>query len=212
MHAIKLIAAFAALACASQAMPVAAQGNGAPAGTATGASVPSEASLKLSREIIAVAWPEDQRMVMMRRMQDAILAPMKANLQLPPELDDPGLHKILQDYIDKVPDTMAPVMAQHMPALFEAMAHAYARAFSPSDLEQILAFAHTPAGGKFFSRSTTLLQDPDVAAANGVMMRAAQQATMQSLGEMQGKIRDYFKAHPEAAAKMKEHVEAKKPS
>ncbi len=190
-------------------MPVAAQGNGAPAAAAAGASVPNEASLKLSREIIAVAWPEDQRMVMMRRMQDAILAPMKANMQLPPELNDPGLHKILQDYIDNVPETMAPVMAQHMPALFEAMAHAYARNFSMPELEQILAFAHTPAGGKFFSRSSTLLQDPDVAAANGVMMRAAQQATMQSLGEMQGKVRAYFEAHPEAAAKMKEQAEKK---
>jgi hypothetical protein len=211
MRKIRLIAAFAGLACASQAMPALAQGNGAPAAVAAGAAVPNEASLKLSREIIAVAWPEDQRMVMMRRMQDAILAPMKANLQLPPELNDPGLHKILQDYIDRVPETMAPVMAQHMPGLFEAMAHAYARTFSPGELEQILAFAHTPAGGKFFSRSTTLLQDPDVAAANGTMMRAAQQATMQSLGEMQGKIRDYFKAHPEVAAKMKEQAEAKKP-
>ncbi len=192
-------------------MPAAAQDHGAPAAAATGALVPNEASLKLSREIIAVAWPEDQRMVMMRRMQDAILAPMKANMQLPPELNDPGLHKILQDYIDNVPETMAPVMAQHMPALFEAMAHAYARNFSLPELEQILAFAHTPAGGKFFSRSSTLLQDPDVAAANGVMMRAAQQATMQSLGEMQGKISDYFKAHPEVATKMKEQA-TKKPS
>lgn len=210
MRSARLIAAVATLAWASQAMPVAAQEQGAPAAVTAGASVPNEASLKLSHEIIAVAWPEDQRLGMMRRMQDAILAPMKANMQLPPELNDPGLRKIMQDYFDSVPDIMAPVMAQHMPTLFEAMAHAYARNFSQAELEQILAFAHTPAGGKFLSRSTTLLQDPDVAAATGTMMRAAQQASMQSAGNMRVKITDYLKAHPEVVARMKEQGAGKK--
>lgn len=192
----KLIIGLGALALTLQAVPAMAQ----PAPTATAALDP--ASLAISRQIIAIVMPPEQRLAMVDRMEQAISAPMRANMKLPPELNDPGLSKLLSDYLDSLPGLMKPVLANHMPGLAEAMAHAYTRNFSKAELEHILDFAKTPVGSKYFARASGLLQDPDVAAVNGELFREGQQVAMKSAGEMQGKVRAYLAAHPDVAKRL----------
>lgn len=210
MNGGKVVAALAAIVLAQQAVPAWAQTPAAPAAPQPASEPVDEARLALARQIIAAILPPDQRDAIMRRMQQAMMASFSANFHLPPQLNDPGLAKIIRDYLDGMPAMMEPVMAQHMPAYLETLAHAYARNFTREELEQVLNFAHTPAGAKYFSRSTTLMQDPEVASEMGTMMRATQQAAMSSAADLQAKIRAYLTAHPEVAKRLAQG--AKKPS
>lgn len=198
-----MIVTLAALALAPQAAM-------AQAVPPAAAPAPDPANLAVSQQIIAILLPPDQRLAMVRRMQEAITAPMRANMQLPPELNDPGLTKLLHDYLDTLPGLMSPVLAEHMPALADAMARAYARTFTHGELEQILAFARTPAGGKYFLRSSTLLQDPDVAAVNGQLFRAGQEIAVKTSGQLQTQIRAYIAAHPDVAKRLNAAAAARK--
>ncbi len=62
-------------------------------------------------------------------------------------------------------DAMKATINAALPDYFESMARAYARQFSPDDLQVILTFATTPAGQHYFAESTNILKDPDVQAA-----------------------------------------------
>jgi hypothetical protein len=208
-----MIAALAVAALIQQAGPAMAQAAPAPHAAAAQAAplpAPDEAKLALSRQIIAVIMPTDQRATIIKRMETALLASMGNTFRLPPGVDDPGLSQILQDYLKSVPTLLEPVMAQHMPGYFEAMARAYARNFTQEELEQVLAFAHTPAGAKYLSRAPALMQDPDVSAAIGEVMRAAQQTSAGSVSGLQAKIRAYLAQHPDVAKKLE--AAGKKPS
>ncbi|MFM5947662.1 MAG: DUF2059 domain-containing protein [Novosphingobium sp.] len=79
-----------------------------------------------------------------------------------PSSKDPKFNELVDKNMDEMWQGMVAVMGQHMPALYDAMARAYARKFSAAELGEILAFAKTPAGLKFLQSGNLIAQDVDV--------------------------------------------------
>jgi hypothetical protein len=97
---------------------------------------------------------------------------------------DPELAPIFDRYIARVRVLSEQAISNESPALFSAIARAYARRFSGSELAEIRAFARTPAGGKFLRDAPDLLTDPDVAAANTAYMTNAFVALRPAIEEL----------------------------
>ena len=75
----------------------------------------------------------------------------------------------LKQGVDRVFILIEPTIREQLPNLREAYAQAYAREFSAAELQQMIAFAATPAGRHFISRSDLLDLDPEVVTAQEVM-------------------------------------------
>lgn len=155
------------------------------------------ARLALGRQIIAIMYPPDRREAMMGDMVNALMAQIRAGTQLPPMFSDPGLKGIMDRYFAAMPGRLMPLISRHLPRIHEAVATAYAREFSAAELGEILAFARTPAGQRYFQRSGGLLSDRDVAAANTAYLAEAQQLNQQFSSQVRQEVTEYLGKHPE---------------
>ena len=88
-----------------------------------------------------------------------------------------------------------------MPAMFEAMAIAYSNEFSMAELKDIRAFATTPSGSRYLSRSLAMATDPAVRKVNAAMIADAQKLSLTMIEELKARIAAYLEEHPEADAK-----------
>lgn len=150
---------------------------------------------QIAQEIIANAFPEEERTAMFNRTMDAVTAQMRQSTRAQDELlQDPGILKILDSFTAKFRTDMQPILATYMPKLFEAMAHAYARQYSITELNEILAFAKTPTGAHFIGRGADLLADPDVAAANTEYLKAIFADMPTRKAALQRELESYLKA------------------
>ncbi|NMN03758.1 MULTISPECIES: DUF2059 domain-containing protein [unclassified Novosphingobium] len=167
------------------------------------AAVPlNPADVAVANQIIAVILPPEQRLAIVERVTQAMMAAMRGNIAAGLGVDDPGLNQIFDTMLEKMPAAMRPAMERHLPELTQAMAHAYVRRFSSEDLRAILAFAQTPAGGRYLSRAAELMQDPEVVAVMGALNREGMSVGMATAQEMKAQITDYLAKHPEVARKM----------
>jgi len=165
-------------------------------------AMPDPGRLSLAREIVAIALPPERASAIMNRLLDSMMRPMQAQIQTQLHTSDPGLRALVSDFIKSVTDSGRTTLVQTLPDLTESMAHAYARQFSREDLAQILAFAHTPAGSRYLSRASELMQDPDVQAYYGRLFPAIQASQAPLLAEFKRKVGTYLAAHPDVAKAM----------
>jgi hypothetical protein len=133
--------------------------------SATNADV-NPASLSTAHEILAVAFPPEKREQMFSSTLDSLVTQTRQAMSKRQFTSDKDFQALLDSSAQRMFDSMKAVVAPQLPDVFESMAHAYARMFSPDDLTQILAFVKTPAGQHYFQRATEILKDPDVQAAN----------------------------------------------
>jgi hypothetical protein len=156
----------------------------------------SQSSLDEARAIIDVMMPPAKRPEIFAALTSTIMTQMRANATR--QMLDPGLRQIIGDFLDTVPARMAPVTEKHIPALVDAMVQAYAREFTLDELRQIRAFADSPAGGHYLSRSTALVADPFVVAANQNYLKEATDLATSLRPELLAKVNAYLAEHPEA--------------
>jgi hypothetical protein len=166
--------------------------------------------LAAARKIIATAYPPDYEAKLLGPVMQQLMGRIRAGMQLPPGFDDRGLHKILTDFLDSMPQRFQPVMEQHFPLVMDAFAHAYAREFSSEDLAAILAFAGTPAGRHYFVKSSEIMADPDVGNAMSALIRDSQVTSQQEMMAMQQQVHDYLIKRPDVARKLGAASEAAK--
>lgn len=185
-----------ALTPASALLPtsVAAAPASAGAGTAS-----SPEALTLGKQIVDVAFPPATRQAMLEQMMNTVMDQMKAGMPLD-KISDPGVRQILLDHLASVPAMMRPATTAFLPKQMDAVAQAYARMFSVAELKDIAAFANTPSGASFLSRSLEVMSDPGVAAVNAEYFREVQAVNERVTPELTRKIMAYVEAHPEAAA------------
>ncbi len=135
---------------------------------ATNAPLPATelpaSSLELARQIWDIALPPEHRLAMFAGVMRSVADQMSPSALS--DISDGELRAIIENKIAAIPDRLMPVTEKHIPAMMESYARAYAREFSGDELQQILTFARTPAGGRYLSRSSAVLEDPDVAAVN----------------------------------------------
>jgi len=177
-----------------------------PGSAAAQPSVPPVAAVDPARlaeahAIIAVMFPPAQRLQMIQKMQDDMMAQMRPLLPAS-MMSDPGLAAIMDQYIADAKVRQRGVMEKHLPLMFEAMAGAYTREFSLAELKDIHAFAATPSGVHYLSRSTAIVADPAVAKVNTAMFQDIHAVTQAALPGLKDKVMTYLKAHPDVAAKI----------
>jgi len=168
---------------------------------ATSAQPDEPAKLAEARAVIAAAFPPAQRKQMLAKLQADVMAQF-ATL-LPAELmADPGLKSIFDDFKNGALERQHAVLEKHLPIQLEAMAHAYSREFSLAELKDIHAFAATPSGGHYLSKSTAIIGDPEVAKANTDAIAEIHAVTQEMLPAFKEKAIAYLKAHPDVAKKL----------
>ncbi len=156
----------------------------APANSATpGASLIDPGNLAIARQIIAVVMPPDRAEAMMGKVTEAIMRPVQAQMRSL-AAQDPRAAERAKASMARLGVMMRDVIIPMLPDMTESMAHGYARLFSRDDLLQILAFAQTPAGSRYFARASDLLQDPDVQAFYGRLIQSMQARQAQILKDI----------------------------
>ena len=130
---------------------------------------PDPARLAAGRELVALVLPPEQREQVMEAALNAMMRNMIAGLEQGSGLgkmlaDDPNKREVFDRFIQRQKALALADIKEAMPSLVEAYARAYARLFTVDEIDQIRAFAATPAGGKFLRRSSEILSDPDVGA------------------------------------------------
>lgn len=121
-------------------------------------------------------------------------------------LAEPGLRKIAEDHFAEMAERLRPVAEHQIPLIMEATAQAYVREFSVAELAKIDAFAQTPAGGHYLSRSSAIMADPGVVAANRAFMAEAAIANRATADNLRKAIADYLNAHPDVAQKLQQQA------
>lgn len=192
----------AALALAGLSAPVtsarAAQETAAPGAEGNAAqAVEDGARIAVAREIVAIAWPAETRNATMKRLLSAFTDQFKGSMDLD-SIEDEGLRTIVVDFLDSIPDILKPAVEDFLPDQMEAIAGAYARLYSRPELEDILAFARTPSGQAFLSRSTEVMSDPAVAAANTAYFKQVHALSQKAAADLQARIEAYANLQPAA--------------
>ena len=188
-----LITVAGALLAASTAAGAAAQ--------AAPATADDSAKLAEAHAIIAIMFPPAQREAMMDKLLTTITAQMRAPMTAYLS-QDPGLKKILDDFMGEIEAKERPLLFKHLPEMMDANALAYAHEFSLPELKDIHAFAETPSGHHYLTRTNALLSDPAVAKVNKELVTEARELPQSMMPELKEKIVAYVKAHPEVAAKI----------
>ncbi len=162
MLAMAGLAIWSVVPAAAQTMP--ASPTVAPPGAATELD---PAKLAISRQIIAVVLPPDQREKMLETVLDSMMRNMLSGaLQGTGQGDEvrnnPKVRSVFERFMDRERALQMADLREAMPDLVEAYARAYARNFSLDDLKVIKAFVDTPAGARYVQRGAALMSDPDV--------------------------------------------------
>lgn len=191
----------ASIALASgEAVAATRSGLSAPVSNAAGTTSDPQAA-SLAHALVDTAFPPERREEMMDKLMRTMSDQMKS--AMPPALmNDPGLAKIMTDYLAQLPATLRPATLAFIPRQMEAVAQAYARMFTVAELSDILAFARTPSGKTYLQRSMDVMSEPVVAAVNSRYFAEAQTLTQASSVALGEKVGAYLEAHPEAARSM----------
>lgn len=165
------------------------------------------AKLTQARAIIGVILPPSQQDAMFAKLQSDLIAQMMPTR--PGWMQDPGITKILDDFLSEAMAKQRVVFKKHLPDQVDAMAHAYSRRFSLAELQQINAFAQTPAGHHYLSESLAIVGDPAVAKANSAAVAEVRAVTEEMRPELKSKVIAYVQAHPELAEKITAETQSK---
>ena len=197
---------FASVAAASILLATAA--NAAPVRAPAAAQPDEAAKLAEARAIVEIISPATERQKTLDTMLPKVVAQFRP--KLPPDIAaDAGLTAIIDDASKDMMNEVRPVLLKHLPDMAEANAVAYTHEFSLAELKQIHAFAQTPVGHHYLSRSPFLLTDPAVAKANSAMIAEIHEVSVPAEAQLKDKLIAYLTAHPELAAKLKADAQGK---
>lgn len=138
----------------------------APAETAAAAPAPSAEDLALARRFIATAYPNE---TMMDGVRQGFWQGASRQLD---KIEDEAARSKAEARIAKMLEQIEPEVRDQFPAVMEAYAHVYAREFSAEELEQLIAFAGSPAGKHYLQKATLLEGDPSLIEAQQQLMMA----------------------------------------
>lgn len=199
-------------ALAAAAGSASARENGAPALEAVASTAEpapeaplDPASLELSRGIIGKIIPPERQKAMFATVLDSMTK--QATDPLLDEFDDPAMIEILNRHLDTYKAQALVILDRQMPNLLEAFARAYTREFSIDELRELSAFANSPTGEHYLSRSAALLSDPDFAKANSAYIAEIYTLLPDLTKGIKDDIDAYYAEHPEAIPDDEDEVE-----
>jgi hypothetical protein len=142
------------------------------------AAAPEPARLAAAQALIGKIMPVDRRDAMVDQMIRPMIENMRGAMSSSPQFEslrseDPKFGPAFDDFVKNELEHSLATTKAAMPALFDAMARAYARRFTLDQIRAISDFFDTPAGRAFAEQTPTLMSDPDVLAAQRAMMTDA---------------------------------------
>lgn len=182
-----LIAGLAAFAAFTAAPAMAKQITG-PQDCVGGPADPEE--WKLAVEVVQVIIPTNDGGAMMRGLMDTIGSQVEQAFPVPD--DDPGLKAVLDKKRSEIPDRIMPVLIKHLPSMSNGMACAYVAEFTLAELQELAVFARSPTGKRYLSRSTALIGDPSVAAANQAYFQDINPVAQEYFLDVKEAVSDYL--------------------
>ena len=161
----------------------------AAAQTAPVAAVPDAARLAAAQALIEQIMPADRREAMVEQMVRPMIANAREAMANAPMFadmarDNPKLATAMNGFMDEESERSIATTKAAMPALFDAMARAYARRFTLDQMRDIGDFFKTPSGRAYVETAPTIMSDPDVMAAQRAMMTQ----TMSGMQERMAKL------------------------
>ena len=185
------LAALVVLLSLGAAGPAASQ---TPAGAASAELDPE--SLVIANQIVDLAFPPATRQATLMRMVETMMAQARAaSLDTLGGQLDAGAEQILERHFERLRVVSERLIATESAPLFTALARAYVRRFTRSELIEIRAFVATPTGAKYLQQSSEMLSDPDVARANTAYMTRALEAIQPAMENLTREMRDYVQAN-----------------
>lgn len=161
------------------------------------------AELAEARAIVGVIFPPEERDQMMQGLIEQVAGQIEQAMPVDVgSLGDPELTALIKQYRAGMLDLIMPTVRAHLPNIIEATAVAYTREFDLAELRDIRAFAETPSGRRYLSRSTALISDPAVAEANTAYFRELQAVAAPYEAEFRQRMTSYLTEHPEVARKI----------
>lgn len=122
--------------------------------------------MELASQIIAEGYPKETREEMFFASMDQTIRQMRSSLDRQLPEDDRDAVKILDDWIAKYTEKSKDILRQHIPAIMDAMAQAYAETFTVEELCDILRFARSDSGKRFFDQMPKVLGSSSFVEAN----------------------------------------------
>lgn len=163
-------------------------------------------SLGYAREIAEVMLTPERRQQIMQGLTQTVIAQIRASPM--GQSSDPGLRRIMDDFMAKLPNELRPVGERNMPWIADAMAQAFAKQYTLEDLRQISEFAKTPAGAHFVSHVLTIVSDPGVVRANQTFYNDAMQAANVVTPQLRASVLEYLSKHPDVAQQVQAQAQA----
>jgi hypothetical protein len=183
---------FLAIVAASIALvPVsAAAQSSAPADVAAGVD---SARLATARKMIDQMMPPEKRDAMIDSIVRPMMANMRQSFEQSPEFKklfagNPAARDQMFAFMDQETERSLSVARETMPALYDAMAIAYARQFTPDQLADIERFYASPTGRLFLDRTPAIMSDPAVMSAQRAMMEKSLEGLQDRMKEMAQKL------------------------
>lgn len=147
----------------------------APASPAASTTQLDPARLAAAQRVVGQFFPADRRDLMVETMltpsfnniRESMLARFKPGGSFG---NDPAFRAKLDSFMREEQGRALRLLRASMPRMMDAMARAYARRFTASQLDEIAAFFRTPTGRLYVTQSMTLMSDPDVQASQRAMM------------------------------------------
>lgn len=157
--------------------------------------VPAD-ELAEAKIIIDVMFPTDRREQIMLDIAKTMSNQIVAGMMTGPIFEEPGLRAIMEQFVADLPTAWRPLLAKHLPNIFESTAVAYTREFTLEELRDISAFAKTPSGERYFASLQGLLGDPAVAAANQAMLADLAPFQQEQSAKVRKQVEEYLIANP----------------
>jgi uncharacterized protein len=166
------------------------------------APAPSAAATAKARELITVMRADE----LTRKTLDAQMNGLTAGLadqifksgSFPPAMaDDPEFRSIMQRHMDRTFAIIGDQMRQAMPQLVDAMVDAYARQFTPAQIDDMIAFYRTPTG------QVVLQKTPDITTQIGLKSRdltlgPIMQTIKATTPQLMSELKAWSDKHPQA--------------
>lgn len=127
------------------------------------------ARLVAARRVVDTVFPAAQREAMMSAMVASMGQSTLAAIRQQPDVArlmaaEPRSRPVFERFLQQQQTKTTALIQANIPGMVEAMARAYARRFTATQLADMQTFFETSTGQAYVTQSMTIMSDPDVAA------------------------------------------------
>ena len=152
------------------------------------------ARLASARTLLDVVMPPAKRDGMIDAIMKGMMANLSQSMLNSPQMKaayeaDPRAGEIFQHFFQRQQANSLATLKANFPGMIEAMANAYARRFSITQMAEMRTFFQTPTGQVYISQAPTIVNDPDVAKWQRDLMTSAMGKIPAEIDAMMAEIR-----------------------